>query len=76
MDVIDQTKGTKNKLNSMTYFARMIKMDRVGFEPATAANKSVCISYITCSALTILAFIMMIYSLNFCARRRNAIFHL
>jgi hypothetical protein len=37
MDVIDQTKGTKNKLNSMTYSTRMIKMDSVGFEPTTSA---------------------------------------
>jgi hypothetical protein len=28
---------TLNKLNSMPYFTRLIKMDRVGFEPTTSA---------------------------------------
>ena len=41
MDVIDQTKGTKNKLNSMQYSTRMIKMGLVGFEPTTSAMLSV-----------------------------------
>jgi hypothetical protein len=44
MDVIDQTKGTKNKLNSITYSTRMIKMDRVGVESTTSATRFVCCS--------------------------------
>jgi hypothetical protein len=36
----------KNKLNLIPYFPRLIKMDRVGFEPTTSAHKQLMSSIV------------------------------